>query len=156
MQQCGIYQDLREGKLVANLLDGTALTHMRTGSVEERTRLVLSSDTPIDIITILDHFVFANFGSIPRISHVLGYRNADVLGERLNPWQFFQTGAQSRNRSPLEFPHGTSPLQPASNEACEQLSTLNCPQRSCGQSLHEDGMSCLADGRGPVLAPCQY
>jgi hypothetical protein len=86
----------------------------------------------------------AKSGSIPRISHVLGYKNSDVLGERLNPWRFFNPGAQSRNCSALKPPRDIPPSQPTSNEACEQSSNLNCSQRSCGQSLDEAGILDLA------------
>lgn len=48
LEQYGVYQDLREGKLVAHLLDGTALAHRRSDSLHEKPWLVLSADTPID------------------------------------------------------------------------------------------------------------
>ena len=48
LKQYGVYGDLREGKLVAHLLDGTALAHGRSDSLHGKPWLVLSADTPID------------------------------------------------------------------------------------------------------------
>ena len=48
LKQYGVYGDLQEGKLVAHLLDGTALAHKRSDSLHEKPWLVLSTDTPID------------------------------------------------------------------------------------------------------------
>lgn len=48
LAQHGVYQDLREGRLVAHLLDGTTLAHKRSGSPHEEHGLFLNSTSPID------------------------------------------------------------------------------------------------------------
>lgn len=47
LRHCGIYRHLREGKLVANLLDGTTLAQAHTDKRKEMPCLESDSDTPI-------------------------------------------------------------------------------------------------------------
>lgn len=36
-----------------------------------------------------------NISSVQTIGRILGYKNTEVLGDRINPWRFFNTGARA-------------------------------------------------------------
>lgn len=87
--------------------------------------------------------------SVQTIGRILGYRNTEVLGDRINPWRFFNTGAKAGRATPSASETFATVSNTGRDVGRQLTLAIESSHGEFGNVLDSEGMLQFAKGAQP-------